>query len=431
MRVAFFEDSSALNFHPIALARPVFELVCGRHSIRERIVRHLPVTDWGVFCREHLAETYRETHPEAHVNDFAWLSAAPTLVINGRWIPTADAVARDLEFNGAGLNGGRVAFFALEPFDAAMVMRNGWDEALSTLAQSRGRIDAPGLVAENPWDLVRHNPTQLLEDFRLAGPPAVEYTTRPNVAVVGSPDSLFIDATARIEPFVVFDTTTGPIAIGPGALVRSFSHIEGPCHVDCGSQLWAAAVRGGSTIGPDCRVGGEVECSILHGHVNKYHTGFLGHSYLCPWVNLGAQTTTSDLKNDYTHVRVPVMGDSIDTGMTKVGSFMADHTKTAIGTLLNTGSSIGAMSMLLPDGKLSPKHVPSFCKLRDGELTDDIDLERALRTARIAMGRRNCELTAAQERLWRRLYVQTRGEREDAITRLRERELSREMRFPH
>ena len=93
MRVAFFEDSGAANFHPLALARPVFELVCGRYSLRERIVRHCAATEWGVFVRENLAETYREAHPEAHVNDFVWLSRSPTLVINGRWLPSAVIVS--------------------------------------------------------------------------------------------------------------------------------------------------------------------------------------------------------------------------------------------------------------------------------------------------------------------------------------------------
>jgi hypothetical protein len=173
-----------------------------------------------------------------------------------------------------------------------------------------------------------------------------------------------------------------------------------------------------------------VEASILHGHVNKYHAGFLGHSYLCPWVNLGALTTNSDLKNDYSNIRVPVSGETVDTGLTKIGCFIADHAKTGIGSLLNTGASIGAMAMILPDGQLSPKHVPSFCKAAHGGLADGIDLERALRTARIAMARRDCELTAAQERLWRRLYVQTREERENAILRFRNRDISRDTSFP-
>jgi UDP-N-acetylglucosamine diphosphorylase / glucose-1-phosphate thymidylyltransferase / UDP-N-acetylgalactosamine diphosphorylase / glucosamine-1-phosphate N-acetyltransferase / galactosamine-1-phosphate N-acetyltransferase len=214
-------------------------------------------------------------------------------------------------------------------------------------------------------------------------------------------------------------------------VLEAFTHVVGPCHIDHGSRLLGATVRGGTTIGPYCRVGGEVEASILQGYVNKYHAGFLGHSYVCPWVNLGALTTTSDLKNDYSHVRVPVRGQSVDTGLTKMGCFLADHAKTSIGSLLNTGSSIGAMAMILPDGQLSPKHVPSFCKVVRGELTDGIDLDQALRTARTAMERRNCELTAAEERLWRRLFVQTRVERENAILRSRERDFARQMSLPH
>jgi bifunctional N-acetylglucosamine-1-phosphate-uridyltransferase/glucosamine-1-phosphate-acetyltransferase GlmU-like protein len=190
--------------------------------------------------------------------------------------------------------------------------------------------------------------------------------------------------------------------------------------VDRDSQVWGASVRGGTTIGPDCRVGGEIENSILHAYVNKYHAGFLGHSYLCPWVNLGALTTTSDLKVDYTHVQVPANGGLVDSGLTKLGAFIADHTKTAIGLLLNAGSSIGAMAMLLPNGTLSPKHVPSFCQVRNGELTDRINLDHVLHTAYTAMKRRNCDLTEAQERLWRHLYLQTCDERENAIVRCRE-----------
>jgi UDP-N-acetylglucosamine diphosphorylase / glucose-1-phosphate thymidylyltransferase / UDP-N-acetylgalactosamine diphosphorylase / glucosamine-1-phosphate N-acetyltransferase / galactosamine-1-phosphate N-acetyltransferase len=431
MRVAFFEDARAANFHPLALARPVFELVCGRFSLRERIVRHATISKWGVFVREHLAETYREAHPEAHVNDFVWLSRCATLALNGRWLPSADAIENDLLQNGAAVVNGQVAFMTLEPFDAALVMRGGWDSLLP-LAQNRRPIETGGRgrFIEHLWDLVTRNGDLLEEDFRLAGSPAAPFELGPQVAVIGPRERLLVDPSARIEPFVVRDVSTGPIAIGPGAVLKPFTHVMGPCHVGHASTLFAACVRGPTTIGPDCRVGGEVEASILHGQVNKHHAGFLGHSYVCPWANLGALTTNSDLKNDYSHVRVPVGGESIDTGLTKIGCFIGDHAKTAIGSLLNTGSSIGAMAMILPDGQLSPKHVPSFCKAARGELADGIDLEKALRTARVAMGRRNCELTPSLERLWRRLYVQTRAERESAILRFRDRDFTRPMTLP-
>ncbi len=425
MRVAFFEDSCAANFHPIALARPVFELVCGRYSLRERLVRHLPVTEWGVFVRDHLAETYREAHPEAHVNDFIWLSQAPTLVINGRWLPSADAIRADFETSGTALVDGEVAFTTLEPFEAALVMRNGWEPALAQIARGRRSVEPRGFFLRYLWDLVRHNAAILREDFRLAGAPTTEFRPAAQVATLGNERDFHIDPTARIDPFVVLDATDGPIAIGPGAIVKPFSHISGPCEIGHRSQLFAATLRGGTTIGPECRVGGEVEGSILHGYANKYHAGFLGHSYICPWVNLGALTTNSDLKNDYTHIRVPVSGESIDSGLTKIGCFIADYAKTSIGTLLNTGSSIGPMSMILPDGKLAPKHIPAFAKVLHGDLTDGADIEQSLRSARLMMGRRNVELSGAAERMWRRLFVLTRAERENAIRRFRDRDYGR------
>jgi UDP-N-acetylglucosamine diphosphorylase/glucosamine-1-phosphate N-acetyltransferase len=420
MRVAFFEDAGAANFHPLTLARPVFELVCGRFTLRERIVRNCAATEWGVFVRDHLAETYREAHPEARVNDYVWLSRGSTLAINGRWLPTADAIRNDLHRPGSAVLNGRVPFLTLEPGDATTVMNGGWDSALLPLAQNGAALEARGVFVEQLWDLVGQNAALLAQDFRLAGSPARRYEPGPQVAVIGPRDMLQVDPSARIEPFVVLDASTGPIAIGPGVVLKPFTHITGPCHIDRGSQLFGACIRGATTIGAECRVGGEVEASILHSHVNKYHAGFLGHSYLCPWVNLGALTTNSDLKNDYSQIRVPVMGESLETGLTKIGCFIGDHAKTSIGTLINTGASIGAMSMILADGQLSPKHVPSFCKASHGELAEGIDLEGALRTARIAMGRRNCELTLAQERLWRRLYLQTRAERENAILRFRD-----------
>jgi UDP-N-acetylglucosamine diphosphorylase / glucose-1-phosphate thymidylyltransferase / UDP-N-acetylgalactosamine diphosphorylase / glucosamine-1-phosphate N-acetyltransferase / galactosamine-1-phosphate N-acetyltransferase len=430
MRVAFFEDAGAASFHPLTLARPVFDLVCGRYSLRERIVRHCAATEWGVFLRDHLAETYREAHPEARVNDYDWLSRGSTIVVNGRWLPTADAIRNDLQQKRSAVVNGRVAFMTLEPGDATVAMSDGWDSALVALAQKGRSVPARGVFLEHVWDLVTHNATLLAEDFRLAGGPGQRFEPGPQVATIGPREMLHVDPSARIEPFVVLDASPGPITIGPGVVLKPFTHITGPCHIDRGAQLFGACVRGATTIGPDCRVGGEIEASILHSHVNKYHAGFLGHSYICPWVNLGALTTNSDLKNDYSHIRVPVMGESVETGLTKIGCFIADHAKTSIGSLLNTGASIGAMSMILPDGQLSPKHVPSFCKAAHGELAEGIDLERALRTARIAMGRRNCELTLAQERLWRRLYLQTRAERENAILRYRDHDFRGESGFP-
>ena len=199
--------------------------------------------------------------------------------------------------------------------------------------------------------------------------------------------------------------------------IQSFTRIKGPCHVGRGSRIFRALIRGGSTIGEPCRVGGEVEESILHGDVNKYHEGFLGHRYVCPWVNIGAMSSTSDLKNHYNSVKVPLLGPLVDSGFTKVGSFIGDHSGISLDSMFNTGSSIGVMTMVLPGGRLLPGHIPSFCSVMWGELTMDWSLESTIETAHVVMRRRGRELSPVAERLLRVVFERTDGERQLAIQR--------------
>jgi UDP-N-acetylglucosamine diphosphorylase/glucosamine-1-phosphate N-acetyltransferase len=414
MRIAFFEDRQALEFGPIAQLRPVFELVCGHFSLRERAIRCLSVTEWGGFVRDDLEESYRELHPEAHINDADWLDQGPTLFLNGGWLAPAEALAQ-IDPQTVGLVDGTVVYLTVEAAEARLFDAEPWESAIYQIARTRRRVSAAGKMLVHPWQLVAHNAAQIASDFAARLSPQGWHPGNSQVALIGSADQVAVDRAARVDPFVVFDTTHGPISVDAGAVIQSFTRLEGPCHIGIGAQLFRANIRGGTTIGPACRVGGEIEASILQSHVNKYHEGFLGHSYLCPWVNLGALSTSSDLKNDYSAVRVPLSGKSIDSGMVKVGCFIGDHTKTGLGSLFNTGSSIGVMCMILPGGELLPKHVPSFTAVWHGELADRMPLERSLAAARIAMQRRDVELTAPQERLLRRVHAATQAERDAAI----------------
>ncbi|MFO1096551.1 MAG: putative sugar nucleotidyl transferase [Planctomycetaceae bacterium] len=291
-------------------------------------------------------------------------------------------------------------------------------DELSRIAASRRRVELAGTLIEYPWDLVSRNSQMLREDFARRKRNCGRVTGDPQVVIQGNPGDVYIDPAAAVDPFVVIDARHGPVWIDPGARVLPFTRIEGPAYVGRNAQLFRAHVREGTTIGPVCRVGGEIEESILHGYVNKYHDGFLGHAYVCPWVNLGALTSNSDLKNDYSSVRVPLTGTPIETDSTKVGCFIGDHTKAAIGSLFNTGTSVGVMSMLLPDGELLPKHVPSFTWHRYGRLETPEDvLERGIAAARIAMSRRDCALTPADEHLLRHTFDSTASERALAFAR--------------
>src|SRR5262249_29479472 len=154
------------------------------------------------------------------------------------------------------------------------------------------------------------------------------------------------------------------------------------------TQVLGAKVRAGTTLGSNCRVGGEVEASIVHGHSNKYHDGFLGHSYVGEWVNLGAGTSNSDLRNEYGEVNVTVNGRPVATALNKVGCFIGDHAKTGLGTLLNTGSNFGIFANLLPAGTLLPRYVPAFASWWNGTLADRDDFAQRMRTAATVMQRR-------------------------------------------
>jgi len=161
-----------------------------------------------------------------------------------------------------------------------------------------------------------------------------------------------------------------------------------------------------------------VEESILHGYSNKYHDGFLGHAYVGEWVNLGALTTNSDLKNDYSTVQMYVNGRLVDTGSTKVGSLIGDHTKTSIGTLLNTGTVVGVMCNLVGGSGILPKYVPSFTLFYQGTFYKQA-VGGLLETARTAMGRRDRELTAAQAALLKEVHALTKAERNEIVRKSR------------
>ena len=221
---------------------------------------------------------------------------------------------------------------------------------------------------------------------------------------------------ATVHPMVVIDAEHGPVYLDEGVEVHPFTRIEGPCYVGKRSILLGTKCREGNSIGPMCRVGGEVEESIIQGYSNKYHDGFLGHAYVGEWVNLGALTTNSDLKNDYSSVSVILDGKTpISTGSTKVGALIGDHTKTSIGVLLNTGACVGAMALIATNGKLLPKFIPSFAWFLEGAVTKGFGRKKLYETAKIAMSRRKCEWTAADEAMWEAVFQMTAEARHEAV----------------
>jgi UDP-N-acetylglucosamine diphosphorylase/glucosamine-1-phosphate N-acetyltransferase len=258
-----------------------------------------------------------------------------------------------------------------------------------------------------PWELMARNADAIASD--LAGIKAAAHGSVHRLACLEAAERITIEEGAVVGPFAVLDATSGPIFIGRGARIEPNTHVRGPCVVGAGTQLLGGAISG-STFGPECRIAGEVEASVWQGYANKRHHGFVGHSVIGEWVNLGALTTTSDLKNNYGNVKVWVDEHEVDTRSPKVGSFIGTHVKTGIGTLLPTGAAVGVGANLFGGGRFAPKQVPSFAWW-DGEAFAEHELERCVATARVAASRRARTLTPAAEAALRALHSATARER--------------------
>lgn len=414
MRVCLFEDQGVELLEPLTLCRPVFDLWCGASSLLQRHLHCFPSTSLTAFVRPGLRELCRLHHPSLAVNDLPYpTTTEATVLLNGRWLPPFDVV-RDQETPRVALIGNDIAYVVLPPKLCLELSAASVEDRLQHWKEALPQTAAGGRMIQFPWDLVECNGDTLRQEFDRREGANEDMPSPAGCTIIGPANGLVIDSTVLIEPLVVIDTTQGPVFIDREARVQAFSRIEGPCYIGAKSWVLGAKVRG-STIGPMCRVGGEIEASILQGYSNKCHDGFLGHSYIGEWVNLGAGTQTSDLRNDYGPAPVTIAGQRIDTHLMKVGSFIGDHTKTGLNTLLNTGTMVGAYCNVLPTGGLLPQVIPSFCTLWQGQLQERHDLGQLLTTAATVMQRRGRQFTDTHAAHCRWLYQATAPQRRQAI----------------
>jgi UDP-N-acetylglucosamine diphosphorylase/glucosamine-1-phosphate N-acetyltransferase len=413
MRLCVFEDAAVADLEPLTLTRPAFDLRCGAATLLERQRRLFPGCPAGVLVRPFLAPLCRLSHPDLAVNDAGWLRGQRLALVNARWLaPPALSLP---EGDAVGLVGDRVAFVLLSAFEAGRHLADDWPWRLAEWRTRLPRLDAGGVLVDHPWELLDHNADALADDLAVWRTERPETAPPPGLMILGPVEHVRLDPTAAVEPQVLIDARSGPVLLDAGVKVQAFSRIEGPCFVGAGSQVFAARLRGNCSVGPDCRVGGEVEASILHGHVNKYHEGFLGHSYSGEWVNFGAGTQASDLRNDYGAVQLSINGRRADTGRIKIGCFLGDFTRSGIGTLLNTGTVVGPFGQLLPSGGYLPRSVPAFCTASLGRIQERTDLGQMFATAATMMGRRGQTWTETHAEFYLGLYERTEAERRQAL----------------
>jgi len=280
------------------------------------------------------------------------------------------------------------------PSDVPISVTRDGALALEEIPERAPVQEIAGRWLHDVWDLVGTLAEQLAQDVPALAS-QLDVDSLAHADVMGS-HPVLVERGAVVEPYVVFDTQAGPVLLRRGATVQAFSRVVGPCYVGEGSTVVAGRISG-SAIGEVCKVHGEVSGSIFLGHSNKGHDGFVGHSYLGRWTNLGAGTTTSNLKNTYGSVALWTPHGVRDTGLQFLGSLLGDHAKTGIGLRLTTGCVLGAGASVVD--RMPPKMVAPFAWGSRAPY-DVYAPDKFIRVAERVMARRGVALSArAREQL--------------------------------
>ena len=371
--IILFDDDTRDHLLPLTFTRPVCELRCGILTLREKWERRLGGTA-SYITQDYLSERY----------DIVF--ADDNYIVNGAVFPDDELVARILALhqNEALLHEGELV--------AARLDRMQFDNLTSETSES-DHLVAYDLEVEylhrlrHPYDLFRLNFAEIERDFALLTTGRDSQTLNESNWTARA-EHIFVEAGAEVN-CATLNATDGPIYIGRGVQVMEGSALRGPLALcEKSTVKMGSKIYGGTTIGPYCKVGGEVGNSVLLGYSNKGHEGYLGNSVLGEWCNLGADTNTSNLKNNYSPVRIWSYPERalLDSGQQFCGLIMGDHSKAGINTMFNTGTTVGVAANIYGGG-FPPKFVPSYAwGGADGLVTHDI--ERAMTTAARVMARR-------------------------------------------
>lgn len=375
--ILFDEAGARQDLLPFTFTRPISELRIGILTIREKWERHL--------------ETTVSYHTEAYLREkFPERKAADSVYINGRICPDANLVKMISSLKpGMGIivNDIIVAFRAEGEVNFAEI------SGLLTLHSVNHEL----LAIRHLWDIFSKNGEAVKRDFELLTKGRTSQPLSKTNTVIGDPALVFLEPGAVAEA-AIFNTKEGPVYLAKGSEVMEQCAIRGPFALGDHSMLkLSAKVYGPTTIGPHCKVGGEVSNSVIFGYSNKAHDGFLGNSVLGEWCNLGADSNNSNLKNNYGHVKLYsyATGRQEDTGLQFCGLMMGDHSKCGINTMFNTGTVVGVGANVFGGG-FPPTHVPSF-SWGGGDHFEAYRLDKMFETTEKVFARRHLPLTAADK----------------------------------
>lgn len=406
MTYTIFDDRLTENFYPLTLNRSTGDLRVGILKLRQRITAYLEIADTNLIIPTRLAPLYKERHPKRRIN---CLSDGDTIFINSRlkisdeWVTKIRSIPPNT---------------AITEKDSVLIARCETTEqqiSSETIEEIFNNLESKEIDQnscwEYTWQLISSNSEYIERDFADFFYDKDNYfETEPGVTIL-NPYNVWIGEGTEFKPGVVIDASNGPVVIDEGVKILPNAVIIGPVFIGKKSLIKASAkIYEGTSIGPVCKIGGEIETSIFQAYSNKQHDGFLGHSYIGEWVNLGADTNNSDLKNNYKMIKSYLypLRRKYDTGNRFLGVVIGDHTKTGINCSINTGTVIGIGCNLYGQDLISD-FIPSFCWGKASELIP-YRIESFLQTAATVKERREISLTDTEKSLFVEIQINEKNQ---------------------
>ena len=398
-KIYVYENNEVLNLEPIVLTRPAFDLRCGAFTFLERIQKSFPKAEIELIVRDELKMVTQELYPGLTVN--------PMQVEEGLWIlgnvlwteEDISAISKkDYQFY---YNDGvlAAAYLNKEIGNNWLKMRGPVQDNIIACFST---TEIKSKVIRYLWDAVDSIDEAVEADVKHFKSTNLKNKTIDGVHLINEND-IYIKSPDLINPGVVIDASNGPVIITDNVKIQSFSLLQGPLYIGEGSVVQPHTFIRGSVIGPVCKIGGEISATIIQGWSNKVHYGFLGNSYIGQWVNFGAGTTNSNLKNNYTPVNVTINGNVVKTDELFIGLFAGDYTTFAIGTTLNTGTNIGPGCNIVTNG-FPPKQLKPFTWFLNGKRIKTSET-KFIKSAEVMQNRREKSLSEAEKHLLIRLIV--------------------------
>lgn len=405
MQYIIFDDELTENFYPLTLTKPSFGLISGTKTFLENLTKQLNLKKYSLLVPPYLAKTVKQKYKtEVNPNQ----TNGDTIFINGRII--LDKKTKNLlmsKDNFLAFSDGYLLLAKLNK-KASNQFLKGEKNHQKLDGNLKKHVLPSSNMIKYPWELIENNPVSIKEQSK-----EILKSKNPDLSkcnIIGPISNLKCKGNVEIESFVTFDLRNGPIVIDHNAIIESNSRIEGPSYIGKNTIIKSAQINKGTSILDCCKIGGEVDNSIISSYTNKAHNGFLGHSYVGEWVNIGAGTSNSDIKNTYGTIKMVIRGINIDTGINKIGCFISDYAKISIGSFIYTGKTIGVSSHT--HGYVT-ENVPSFTiysPTLEGKNVE-LHLDSSLKTQKRIMSRRNVKQTKVDKDLITKLFESTQEDR--------------------